>query len=105
LPSRARLWILDYEDRTIDPAARATIASIAAEIAELVGHPVEELDPSEVFNDRVRLLAQSVSESADPYVVLKAPRIGNVPTIVYVNCVFESFFGYAAVDLIGTAMR
>lgn len=100
--SRARLWILDYEDRTIEPAARATIASIAAEIAELVVHPVEELDPREVFNDRVRLLAQSVSESADPYVVLEAPRIGNVPTIVYVNRVFESFFGYAAVDLIGT---
>lgn len=100
--SRARLWVLDREDRSVDPAARATICIIAQEIAELVMHPIGVTDADERMRERVRLLAQSVTESPDPFVVFEAPTIGNVPTIVYVNGVFEAFFGYAGLDLIGT---
>lgn len=100
--SRARLWVLDRADRTIDPEARATIAVIALEIAALVTSPASSQEPVQAFDDRVRLLAQSVAESADPFIVFETPRIGNVPAVVYVNDVFETFFGYAAIDLIGT---
>ena len=100
--SRARLWVLDRENRIVDAQTRTTIASIALEIAEIVACPLGPIDPGSAFDDRVRLLAQSVAESADPFVVFETPRIGNVPSVVYVNGVFEAFFGYAAVDLIGT---
>lgn len=99
----ARLLLLDAATLKVDERMERSLRLFATEIGHEVDVSARQSRRAihQIVGERLEQIAEGVDAISDPVAVYAAPRIGTIPTYLYVNAAFEQFFGLSALDVIG----